>query len=66
LGIYIQKLVGGYFAFAEPPEVQGDWRTPDAYSREEVTENLLRLGAGRADIEAAFLAADQEWESANN
>jgi hypothetical protein len=65
MGIYIQKVVGGYFASATPPHVHGDWRTPDIYSRDEVIANLLRLGAHQTDIGDAFFASDQEWLSAN-
>jgi len=61
LGIYIQKIVGGYFASANPPHIQGDWRTPDAYSRDEIIDALLRRGAHQTDIGDAFYAADQEW-----
>ena len=66
LGIYIQKTVGGYFASAAPPQVEGDWRTPNSYSREEVTANLVRLGAHQSDIDDAFEAAEQEWQSAEH
>ena len=59
--IYIQKVVGGYFASATPPQIQGYWRTPDTYSRDEVIAALTQRGAHPTDIGDAFYAADQEW-----
>jgi hypothetical protein len=61
MGIYIQKVEGGYFASATPPHIQSDWRTPGAYSRNEVIEALIQRGAHQTDIGDAFYAADQEW-----
>lgn len=61
MGIYIQKVVGGYFASATPPHIQCDWRTPDACSRDEVIDALIRRGAHQTDIGDAFYTADPEW-----
>lgn len=61
MGIYIQKVVGGYFASANPPHIEGDWRTPNAYSRDEIIEALSQRGAHPTDIGDAFYAADREW-----
>ena len=61
MSIYIQKIVGGYFASATPPHIEGDWRTPDAYSRDEIVQALTQRGAHQTDIGDAFYAADQEW-----
>lgn len=61
MAIYIQKIVGGYFASASRPHIQGDWRTPDADGRDDAIAALTRRGAHPTDIGDVFCAADQEW-----
>lgn len=64
MAIYIQKIVGGYFASATPPHISGEWRTPTTYSRDEIVAALLERGAHQTDIGDAFYAADPDWLAA--
>ena len=61
MSIYIQKVLGGYFCQATPPHTQGEWRTPDVYTRDEIIDALIQRGAHQTDIGDAFYAADPEW-----
>ncbi len=63
MGIFIEKVVGGYLASANSPHIRGDWRTPSPCSRDEIIDALTQRGAHVTDIGDAFYAADPEWLS---
>lgn len=43
------------------PAVESEWSTPEPMDRDQLIEELLKMGAHQTDIGDAFHAADPNW-----
>jgi hypothetical protein len=57
----IEKVVGGYLAYATTPHVQEEWGNPMPLSCSELIKELRARGVHTTSISDAFYEADPNW-----
>ena len=60
MSIRITRQGSGYQAEVTTPQ-RGIWRTDRAFGRDELIQELYKLGCHQIDIGDAFYEADPEW-----